>query len=137
MLPSTTRHSILLSPLLCSRMFLLVASTLLSTHHLSSWYSHRCTSTSSGILATHTRRFPTPGSLGASTKRPFFYGSFFGNLGAFWELAFASPFLFGASTSSRPCGGQNHKKSVENQLNDWSLLCQEITNNKNFNWIYQ
>ena len=70
------------------------------------------------ILATLTRRFPAPGSLGAGMKRPLFYGSFFGNLGAFWELAFAAPFSLGASTSSRPCGGQNHKKSVENQLND-------------------
>ena len=81
-------------------------------------------------MATRTRRFPTLGSLGVGTNRPLFDGSFFGNLGAFRELAFAAPFLLGACRSSRPRGGQNHKKSVENQLNDGSLLCQEITNNK-------
>ena len=91
--------------------------------------------TAPGILVTRTWRFPTPGSLGAGTKRPLFYGIFLGNLGAFqelfgnlllplpfyWELVKA-PFLFGSfqklpnrqgtSTSSQPCGGQNHKKSV-------------------------
>ena len=47
---------------------------------------HSCTGTAPGILVTRTRRFPAPGSLGAGTKRPLFYGSFLGNLGAFREL---------------------------------------------------
>ena len=103
--------------------------------------THSCTGTAPGILATRTWCFPTHGSLGDGTKRPLFDGSFLGNLGAFrelfgnlllplpfyWELV-ESPCLFGsfqklpirqrASTSSRPCGGKNHKKSVENQWND-------------------